>query len=58
VKNVDFGFECARALRYERSGEKILLALRYRGYTRVVERVAAPLSLGFNQAKLLAQCRP
>jgi predicted amidophosphoribosyltransferase len=32
-----------------------LHALRCRGYTRLVERVAAPLMLGFNQAKLLAR---
>jgi ComF family protein len=46
-KNVDFGFESARApLRYEGAGKKIVHALKYRGYTRVVEKVAAPLMLG------------
>ncbi len=42
-------------LRYERSGKKIMHALRYRSYTRVVERVASPLILEFNQAQLLAR---
>ena len=46
-KNVDFGFESARApLRYEGAGKKLVHALKYRGYTRVVEKVAAPLMLG------------
>lgn len=46
-KNVDFGFESARApLRYEGVGEQIVHALKYRGYTRVVERLAAPLMVG------------
>ena len=46
-KNVDFGFESARApLRYEGAGKKIVHALKYGGYTRVVEKVAAPLMLG------------
>jgi competence protein ComFC len=45
-KKVDFGFESARApLRYEGVGEEIVHALKYRGYTRVVERLAAPLML-------------
>jgi competence protein ComFC len=44
---VDFGFESARApLRYEGVGEEIVHALKYRGYTRVVERLAVPLMLG------------
>ena len=49
----------ALALRYEGYGKKILHALKCRGYTRLVERVPAPLMLGFNQAKLLARlaCR-
>ena len=43
-KNVDFGFESARApLRYEGAGEEIVHALKYRGYTRLVEKLAAPL---------------
>ena len=43
-KNVDFGFETARApLRYEGVGKEIVHALKYRGYTRVVEKLAAPL---------------
>jgi competence protein ComFC len=46
-KGVDFGFESARApLRYEGVGEEIVHALKYRGYTRVVERLAVPLMLG------------
>lgn len=46
-KSVDFGFESARApLRYEGVGEEIVHALKYRGFTRVVERLAAPLMLG------------
>src|SRR5829696_4089757 len=45
-KGVDFAFESARApLRYEGVGEEIIHALKYRGYTRVVERLAAPLML-------------
>jgi ComF family protein len=45
-KGVDFGFESARApLRYEGVGEEVVHALKYRGYTRVVERLAAPLML-------------
>jgi competence protein ComFC len=46
-KNVDFGFESARApLRYEGAGKKLVHTLKYHGYTRVVERVAAPMMLG------------
>ncbi len=46
-KNVDFGFERASApLRYEGVGKEIVHVLKYRGYTRVVERLAAPLMLG------------
>jgi competence protein ComFC len=46
-KDVDFGFESARApLRYEGVGEQIVHSLKYRGYTRVVERLVAPLMLG------------
>ncbi len=45
-KGLDFGFESARApLRYEGVGEEIVHALKYRGYTKVVERLAAPLML-------------
>ena len=45
-KNVDFGFESARApLKYEGVGKKIVHALKYRGYKRVVERLATPLML-------------
>jgi len=45
-KNVDFGFESARApLRYEGVGKEIVHALKYRGYRRVVEKLAAPLML-------------
>lgn len=43
-KNVDFAFETARApLRYEGVGKAIVHALKYRGYTAVVGRLAAPL---------------
>ena len=43
-KNVDFGFESARSpLRYEGAGKEIVHALKYRGYTRLVEKLAAPL---------------
>ena len=46
-KGVDFGFDGARApLRYEGVGEEIVHALKYRGYTRVVDGLAAPLMLG------------
>ena len=45
-KNVDFGFESARApLKYEGVGKKIVHALKYRGYKQVVERLAVPLML-------------
>jgi competence protein ComFC len=45
-KNVDFAFHCARApLKYEGAGKKIVHALKYRGYKRVVDRLAAPLML-------------
>ncbi len=43
-KGTDFAFESARApLRYEGVGKGIVHALKYRGYTKVVERLAAPL---------------
>ena len=43
-KYVDFAFETARApLRYEGVGKEIVHALKYRGYTTVVGRLAAPL---------------
>src|SRR5215213_7931078 len=46
-KGVDFGFESARApLRYEGVGKEIVHVLKYQGYTRVVDRLAAPLMLG------------
>ncbi len=46
-KGVDFGFESARApLRYTGVGKEIVHTLKYGGYTRVVERLAAPLMLG------------
>ena len=45
-KNVDFRFESARApLKYGGVGKKIVHALKYRGYQRVVDRLAAPLML-------------
>jgi ComF family protein len=46
-KGVDFGFESASApLRYTGVGKEIVHTLKYGGYTRVVERLAAPLMLG------------
>jgi ComF family protein len=46
-KGVDFGFESARApLRYEGVGEEVVHALKYGGYTRVADRLAAPLMVG------------
>jgi competence protein ComFC len=46
-KNVDFGFETVRVpLRYEGVGREIVHALKYRGYTRVVEKLMAPLMAG------------
>jgi competence protein ComFC len=45
-KNVDFAFERARApLKYDGVGKKTVHALKYRGYKRVVDRLAAPLML-------------
>ncbi len=43
-RTVDFAFGSARApLRYEGVGKEIVHALKYRGYTPVVEKVAAPM---------------
>jgi ComF family protein len=43
---VDFGFESARApLRYEGVGKEVVHALKYRGYKKVVARLATPLLL-------------
>ena len=45
-KNVDFGFESARApLRYESVGKEVVHALKYRGYKKLVGRLATPLML-------------
>jgi ComF family protein len=45
-KNIDFGFESARApLKYEGVGKKIVHAFKYHVYKRVVERLAVPLML-------------
>jgi competence protein ComFC len=45
-KNVDFGFESARApLRYEGVGKEIVHALKYLGYKKVVASLATPLML-------------
>jgi competence protein ComFC len=45
-KGVDFSFESARApLKYTGVGKEIVHSLKYRGYTRVVDRLAAPLKL-------------
>lgn len=46
-KGTDFAFESARApLRYEGVGKGIVHALKYKGYTKVVEKLAAPLMSG------------
>jgi predicted amidophosphoribosyltransferase len=43
---VDFGFESARApLKYDGVGKEIVHALKYRGYRKVVGKLAAPLML-------------
>lgn len=43
---VDFAFTRARAaLRYEGVGKEIVHVLKYRGYTRVVEKLMAPLMM-------------
>ena len=45
-KNVDFGFQSARApLRYEGVGKEIVHDLKYRGYKKVVGKLAVPLML-------------
>jgi competence protein ComFC len=45
-KNVDFGFESARApLKYEGVGKEVVHALKYRGHKQVVGKLAAPLML-------------
>jgi competence protein ComFC len=45
-KNVDFGFESARApLRYEGVGKEVVHALKYRGYKKLVASLATPLML-------------
>jgi competence protein ComFC len=45
-KNVDFGFQSASApLKYDGVGKQVVHALKYRGYKRVVGRLAAPLML-------------
>jgi len=45
-KNVDFGFESAKApLRYQGVGKEIVHALKYRGYKKIVARLATPLML-------------
>jgi len=42
-KNVDFGFESARApLWYEGAGKKVVHALKYGGYTRPSKRSPRP----------------
>jgi competence protein ComFC len=52
-KNVDFGFESARAaLRYEGVGKEVVHALKYRGYRKVAGRLAAPLMV-----QSLGDCR-
>lgn len=43
-KGIDFEFVSARApLKYEGVGKEIVHSLKYQGYTRVVERLMAPL---------------
>ena len=45
-KNVDFGFQSAGApLRYEGVGKEIVHDLKYRGYKKVVGKLAVPLML-------------
>jgi competence protein ComFC len=45
-KNVDFGFESARApLKYDGVEKQVVHALKYRGYKRVVGQLAGPLML-------------
>jgi competence protein ComFC len=45
-KGVDFSFESARAhLRYTGVGKLMVYSLKYRDYTRVVDRLAVPLML-------------
>src|SRR3712207_2468014 len=45
-KGVDFCFESARApLRHTGVGKEVVHSLKYRGYTRVVDRLVAPLML-------------
>ena len=45
-KGIDFGFESAQApLMYEGVGKQIVHALKYKGYTSVVERLMTPLLL-------------
>ena len=46
-KGTDFAFEVARApLRYEGVGKSIVHALKYKAYTKVVEKLTAPLMFG------------
>jgi competence protein ComFC len=43
---VDFGFQSARApLKYDGVGKEVVHALKYRGYKKVVARLAVPLML-------------
>lgn len=43
-KSLDFGFDSARApLRYQGVGARIVHALKYRGYTKVAQRLMTPL---------------
>ncbi len=45
-KGVDFGFESAQApLMYEGVGKQIVHVLKYKGYTKVVDRLMTPLLL-------------
>jgi ComF family protein len=51
-RNRELGFEGARApLRYEGVGKEIVHTLKYAGYRRVVEKVAAPLMAGAADGK-------
>lgn len=51
-KSANFKFESARApLKYEGVGKEIVHALKYRGYTRVVEKLMVPLMLEMVQGK-------
>lgn len=59
-QNVDFGFSSARApLKYEGVGKEIVHSLKYQGYTRVVERLMAPLMVEVSEHSFdVVSCAP